>query len=68
MLTLLVAVHGAGAGIVVALSQPLAAAQLWLETVGQPLPSPSPSATPATFGAGVFSFSFLLSPMIWVPR
>jgi proton-translocating NADH-quinone oxidoreductase chain M len=65
MLTLLVAVHGAG--IVVALSQPLAAAQLWLETVGQPLPSPSPSATPATFGAGVFSFSFLLSPMIWGP-
>jgi proton-translocating NADH-quinone oxidoreductase chain M len=67
MLSLLVAIHVHGGGLLLALSQPLAAARLWLETVGQPLPSPSPSATPATFGAGVFSFSFLLSPMIWGP-
>jgi NADH-quinone oxidoreductase subunit M len=35
--------------------------------VTQPLPSVAPSATPATFGAGVFGFSFLLSPMVWGP-
>jgi proton-translocating NADH-quinone oxidoreductase chain M len=53
--------------VLTALPQPLAAAHLWLETIGTPVPSASPSATPATFGAGVFTFSFLLSPLVWGP-
>jgi proton-translocating NADH-quinone oxidoreductase chain M len=31
------------------------------------VPSPSPSGAPSTFGAGVFTFSFLLSVLTWVP-
>jgi len=36
-----------------------------LETVATPLPSASP--TPATFGANVIGFSFLLSLLVWAP-
>lgn len=64
-LALLAAFSVAGTGVA-ALSEPLAVARLWLTAVA-PVPSASPSATPATFGAGVFSFSFLLSPLVWGP-
>jgi proton-translocating NADH-quinone oxidoreductase chain M len=42
----------------------LAATPLWAAVVN---PSPSPSATPATFGANVIGFSFLLSLLVWGP-
>jgi len=49
---------------------PLLAAGLhvlpWLETV-VPSATPSASATPATFGANVIGFSFLLSLLVWDP-
>jgi NADH-quinone oxidoreductase subunit M len=38
----------------------------WLETVATS-PSPSASPTPATFGANVIGFSFLLSLLVWGP-
>ncbi|HEY4026693.1 MAG TPA: NADH-quinone oxidoreductase subunit M [Candidatus Dormibacteraeota bacterium] len=38
--------------------------QPWLAAVA---PSPSPSAAPATFGANVIGFSFLLSVLVWAP-
>ncbi len=37
----------------------------WLTTVATPVPSAS--ATPATFGANVIGFSFLLSLLVWGP-
>jgi proton-translocating NADH-quinone oxidoreductase chain M len=40
-------------------------AGVWLGTVGTPVPSASP--TPATFGANVIGFSFLLSLLVWAP-
>ena len=40
----------------------------WLEIAPTPPVSvPSPSATPATFGANVIGFSFLLSLLVWGP-
>jgi NADH-quinone oxidoreductase subunit M len=38
----------------------------WLETVATS-PTPSASPTPATFGANVIGFSFLLSLLVWGP-
>jgi NADH-quinone oxidoreductase subunit M len=38
----------------------------WLETVAT-TPTPSASPTPATFGANVIGFSFLLSLLVWGP-
>ena len=38
----------------------------WLETVA-PSATPSASPTPATFGANVIGFSFLLSLLVWGP-
>jgi proton-translocating NADH-quinone oxidoreductase chain M len=67
VLSVVTALPAYSAALLLASSHPLTAVQIWLETVGQPLPSASPSATPATFGAGVFSFSFLLSPLVWGP-
>jgi NADH-quinone oxidoreductase subunit M len=40
----------------------VSAGWLWLEAAG-----PSPSPTPATFGANVVGFSFLLSLLVWGP-
>lgn len=45
------------------LAAALAHAAPWLEAV----PTPSASATPATFGANVIGFSFLLSLLVWGP-
>jgi NADH-quinone oxidoreductase subunit M len=40
----------------------------WLESVAPtPVPSASASPTPATFGANVIGFSFLLSLLVWGP-
>ncbi|HYW27769.1 MAG TPA: NADH-quinone oxidoreductase subunit M [Terriglobales bacterium] len=55
MTGLLTALFGAGAHVAP-----------WLGTVAT-TPAPSASATPATFGANVIGFSFLLSLLVWGP-